>query len=98
MTERDGTSRVGGGWVRRMLPFVLEQRGSLVRTFVAGLIWGGVTPTTRVIGRHVVDDVILPPRSPRAPWLPLLFVLGVVGSAAARTRRFHSSRVMLEVS
>jgi ATP-binding cassette subfamily B protein len=98
MTERDGTSRVRGGWVRRMLPFVLEQRGSLVRTFVAGLIWAGVSTTIPVIERHVVDDVILSSRSPLAPWLTLLFVLGVVGFAAARTRRFHSSRVMLEVS
>ena len=98
MAERDGTSRVRGGWVRRMLPFVLEQRGSLVRTFVAGLIWAGVSTLVPVVERHVVDDVILAAKAPLAPWLLLLFVLGVVGFAAARTRRFHSSKVMLEVS
>jgi ATP-binding cassette subfamily B protein len=81
-----------------MLPFVLEQRGSLVRTFVAGLIWAGVSTLVPVVERHVVDDGILASRSPLAPWLLLLFALGTVGFVAARTRRFHSSKIMLEVS
>jgi ATP-binding cassette subfamily B protein len=102
MGDPAGTPRTGatrrGGWIRRMLPFVLRQRGSLVRTFVAGLIWAGVSTTVPVVERHVVDDVILASRSPLTPWLVLLFALGVVGFVAARTRRFHSSKVMLEVS
>ncbi|HZE31458.1 MAG TPA: ABC transporter ATP-binding protein [Actinoallomurus sp.] len=77
---------------------MLRQRGSLVRTFVAGLVWAAVSTTVPVVERHVVDDVILASRSPLGLWLLVLFVLGVVGFAAARTRRFHSSRVMLEVS
>ena len=81
-----------------MLPFVLKQRGSLVRTFVAGLVWAGVSTLVPVVERHVVDDVILASRSPLTPWLVLLFALGTVGFVAARTRRFHSSKVMLEVS
>jgi ATP-binding cassette subfamily B protein len=98
ITPRTGTTGKRGGWIRRMLPFVLRQRGSLVRTFVAGLVWAGVSTTVPAVERHVVDDVILSSRSPLAPWLLVLFVLGVVGFAAARTRRFHSSKVMLEVS
>ena len=81
-----------------MLPFVLEQRGSLLRTFVAGLVWAGVGTAVPAVERHVVDDVILAPRAPLAPWLALLFALGVAGFIAARTRRFHSTKVMLEVS
>src|SRR3954452_7633692 len=100
MTERDGTSRTNtsGGWIRRMLPFVLKQRGSLVRTFVAGLVWAGVSTAVPAVERHVVDDVILASRSSLTPWLLLLFALGVTGFVAARTRRFNSSKVMLEVS
>ncbi|HEY0542048.1 MAG TPA: ABC transporter ATP-binding protein, partial [Actinoallomurus sp.] len=97
-TAAPETAASRGGWVRRMLPFVLEQRGSLVRTFVAGLIWAGVSTLVPVVERHVVDDVILSSRAPLTPWLLLLFTLGVIGFAAARTRRFHSSKVMLEVS
>jgi ATP-binding cassette, subfamily B, bacterial len=98
--EADATAKTApkGGWIRRMLPFVLEQRGSLVRTFVAGLVWAGVGTSVPVVERHVVDDVILASRSPLAPWLILLFALGVTGFVAARTRRFHSTKVMLEVS
>jgi ATP-binding cassette, subfamily B, bacterial len=81
-----------------MLPFVLPQRRSLLITFVAGLVWAGVTTLVPVVERHVVDDVILAPRAPLTPWLVLLFALGTVGFAAARTRRFNSSKVMLEVS
>ncbi len=92
------TEPARGGWVRRMLPFVLEQRASLTRTFVAGLIWAGVSTTVPVVERHVVDDVILSSRSPLIPWLLLLFALGLVGFVSARTRRYHSSKVMLEVS
>jgi ATP-binding cassette subfamily B protein len=96
MREPAGVTR--GGWIRRMLPFVLRQRGSLVRTFVAGLVWAGVSTTVPVVERHVVDDVILTSRAPLTPWLVFLFGLGVIGFVAARTRRFHSSKVMLEVS
>src|SRR5690349_1310071 len=86
------------GWVRRMLPFVRPQRNSLIKTFVAGIVWAGVSTLVPVVERHVVDDVILSARSPLAPWLLLLFGLGVIGFVSARTRRFNSSRVMLEVS
>ena len=102
MADRDGTSAAEearrGGWIRRMLPFVLARRGSLVRTFVAGLVWAGVSTAVPVVERHVVDNVILASKSALTPWLVLLFVLGAAGFAAARTRRFHSSKVMLEVS
>ncbi|GLY79435.1 ABC transporter ATP-binding protein [Actinoallomurus iriomotensis] len=98
MAERGGGPGVRGGWIRRMLPFVLRQRGSLVRTFIAGLIWAGVSTLVPVVERHVVDDVILASRAPLTPWLVLLFALGTVGFVAARTRRFNSSKVMLEVA
>src|SRR4051812_27797707 len=75
--ERRVRRRQRGGWIRRMLPFVLRQRGSLVRTFVAGLVWSGVSAAVPPVERHVVDDVILASRSSLTPWLLLLFALGV---------------------
>jgi ATP-binding cassette subfamily B protein len=96
MGERPETG--GKGWIRRLLPFVLKQRRSLIRTLVAGLAWAAVSTTVPVVERHIVDDGILTHRSPLAPWLLFLFALGLVGFVAARTRRFNSSRVMLEVS
>ena len=44
-----------GGWMRRLLPFVLEQRASLLRTFVAGLVGAGVGTAVPVVERRIVD-------------------------------------------
>jgi ATP-binding cassette, subfamily B, bacterial len=96
MGERRPAGR--GGWVRRLVPFVVEQRRSLLRTLVAGLAGAAVSTVVPIVERHIVDDVILARRSSLAPWLALLFVLGVAAFAAARVRRFNASRVMLEVS
>ncbi len=96
MTEPAPARR--GGWIRRMLPFVLEQRRSLFLTIAAGLLSAGVSTAVPVVERHIVDRSILVQRSPLTPWLVLLFVLGVAGFAATRTRRYNAARTMLEIS
>ncbi len=87
-----------GGWMRRLLPFVFEQRSSLLLTFAAGLVGAGVGTAVPVVERRIVDDVILAHRASLTPWLVLLFGLGALGFAAARTRRFNASRMVLGIS
>jgi ATP-binding cassette subfamily B protein len=88
----------GGGWIRRLLPFVLAQRAILLRTFIAGLVGAAVGTAVPAIERRIVDDVIVAHHASLTPWLLTLFTLGAVGFAAARTRRYNASRMVLEIS
>ena len=105
MTTRDPTQRAtpdpapagSGGWIRRLLPFLLAHKRSVVTAFGVSIAGQAVAALTPIAEKISVDDVIINHRRPLAPWLALLIAAGVFGFFAAYVRRFVGGRVALDV-
>ena len=86
-----------GGWLRRLLPFLMAHRRNVLVAFGISIAGQAVAALTPIIEQHIVDDVVIAHRRPLAPWLTLLIAAGVFGFVAAYVRRFVGGRVSLDV-
>ena len=86
-----------GGWLRRLLPFLMAHRRNVFIAFGVSIAGQAVAALTPIIEQHIVDDVVIAHRRPLAPWLTLLIAAGVFGFFAAYVRRFVGGRVSLDV-
>src|SRR4051794_13654729 len=86
-----------GGWLRRMLPFLMAHKRNVFIAFGVSILGQAVAALTPVAEKIIVDDVIVNHRRSLAPWLALLIAAGVFGFAAAFVRRYVGGRVSLDV-
>lgn len=86
-----------GGWIRRMFPFILKDRLSLVLTFAAAVIGMLATAASPTLMGTIVDESILSQRRPLAPLLAILVGLGAVRFGIGFVRRYFGSRVAAAV-
>ncbi len=86
-----------GGWIRRLLPFVLAHKSKVFVALGFSIVGMGVTALTPLISKVVIDDVTGSNDGPIAPWIALLVLAGAFGFGAAYVRRFVGGRVALDV-
>ena len=86
-----------GGWLRRLLPFLMAHRRDVFVAFGVSILGQAVAALTPVAAKIIVDDVITNQRRPLAPWLIWLIAAGVFGFIAAFVRRYVGGRVSLDV-
>ncbi|MGZ8751352.1 MAG: ABC transporter transmembrane domain-containing protein, partial [Acidimicrobiia bacterium] len=86
-----------GGWIRRLLPFVLAHKAKVIVALAFSILGMGVTALTPLISKVVIDDVTGSNDGNIAPWIALLVVAGAFGFGAAYVRRFVGGRVALDV-
>jgi ATP-binding cassette, subfamily B, bacterial len=86
-----------GGWLRRLLPFLMAHRRNVFIAFGVSILGQAVAALTPVAEKIIVDDVIVHHRRPLAPWLALLIAAGVFGFVASFVRRYIGGRVSLDV-
>src|SRR3954454_16681238 len=77
-----------GGWLRRLLPFLMAHRRNVTIAFGGSILGQAASALTPVVERTIVDDVIVHQQQPLAPWLTVLIALGLFGFAAAFVRRY----------
>ncbi|GAC1599940.1 MAG: ABC transporter ATP-binding protein [Acidimicrobiales bacterium] len=87
-----------GGWVRRLMPYLLAHRRDATIAFGVSVLGVGlVQGATPWVIRHIIDNVLVAHREMLAPWLTVLVVFGVVNFASGYVRRFFGGRVSLDV-
>ena len=86
-----------GGWLRRMLPFLMAHKRNVYVAFGVSILGQAVAALTPVVEKTIVDDVVINHRRPLAPWLILLIAAGLFGFGAAFVRRYIGGRVSLDV-
>lgn len=86
-----------GGWIRRLMPFVLAHKSKVFVALGFSVLGMSVTALTPLISKVVIDDVTGSNDGNIAPWIALLVVAGAFGFAAAYVRRFVGGRVALDV-
>jgi ATP-binding cassette subfamily B protein len=86
-----------GGWIRRLLPFLMAHRRDVFIAFGVSVLGQALAAMTPIAEKVIIDDVIVAHRRPLAPWLALLIIAGVFGFFAAYVRRFVGGRVSLDV-
>ncbi|MGH9129824.1 MAG: ABC transporter ATP-binding protein [Acidimicrobiales bacterium] len=86
-----------GGWLRRLLPFVLHHPGNValaVGAAIIGMVVGNVLPP--LIEKVILDNVIVARSQPLAPWLAALIGAGIFSFGAGFVRRYRGGRVALD--
>ncbi len=86
-----------GGWIRRLLPFLMAHRRDVIFAFGMSVFGMGVGALTPVFEKNIIDNGITSQSGPVAPWLILLVVAGLIGFGAAYIRRWLGGRVSLDV-
>ena len=86
-----------GGWIRRLMPFVMAHKAKVIVALGFSILGMGVTALTPLISRAVIDDVTGGSDQSVAPLIALLVVAGAFGFGAAYVRRFVGGRVALDV-
>src|SRR5687767_11607109 len=85
------------GWIRKLMPYLLNHKGSLSLTFVAALTSMFATAVSPMVMRTIVDDAILSDKRSLGPLLGLLISLGLVRFGIGFVRRYFGSKVSTAV-
>jgi len=97
-----GPGQPGGGWLRRMWPYMRHHMRDLVMVFGAALAGMVITAVLPLLIRAVVDNAIVPdstgqPSQPLGPLLLAMLGLGIVRFALSFARRFGAGRLGIDV-
>ncbi len=93
MTAHDAEA----GWIRRMWPYLREQRRNIALAVGAAVLGSGAQVLVPLIARQIVDDVIVARRDPLLPWLVALFVMAGLTFVLSYVRRYRGGQVALGV-
>jgi ATP-binding cassette, subfamily B, bacterial len=85
------------GWVRRLLGYVLRHRRDVTFALVAAVIGSGTQALVPLIGRQIVDGVVIRHDTTLWPWLLLMLAAAVATFGLAYVRRYRGGRVALAV-
>ncbi|MDT3442313.1 ABC transporter ATP-binding protein [Pseudofrankia sp. BMG5.37] len=93
----DGPPPDSQGWIRRLAGCLLRHRGAVVLALLGSLFGSGAQAVVPLIGRQIVDGVIIRRDAALWPWLLLLLVAAVASFGFAHLRRYHGGRAALLV-
>jgi ATP-binding cassette, subfamily B, bacterial len=86
-----------GGWIKRLMPFVLAHKRNVVIAFGAAAVGQAVAAVAPLVQKVIVDDVIIADDRPIAPWVALLVIAALVNFVSSYIRRWVGGRVSLDV-
>jgi ATP-binding cassette subfamily B protein len=86
-----------GGWVRRLLPFLMVHKRDVIIALLASAVGQGANGIGPVVQKVIVDDGIVHHTRSVTPWLILLGVLAAITFGLAFVRRWVGGRVSLAV-
>jgi ATP-binding cassette subfamily B protein len=92
-----GRPRSGGGWLRRLLAYVLRHRRDVTVSFAAAVLGAACQAGAPLLERQIVDGVIIERTASLLPWLIALVVVATGAFLAAHLRRYRGGRVALKV-
>jgi ATP-binding cassette, subfamily B, bacterial len=85
------------GWIRRLLGHVLRHRRDVTAALIAAVLGSGTQALVPLIGRQIVDGVVIRHDSALWPWLLLLLTAAAATFGLAYVRRYRGGRVALSV-
>jgi len=87
----------GPGWIRRLTGCLLRHRGAVVLALTGALLGSAAQAVVPLIGRQIVDGVIVRRDAALWPWLLFLLAAAVANFGFAHLRRYHGGRAALLV-
>jgi ATP-binding cassette, subfamily B, bacterial len=98
---KSGSRKLGrprsGGWLRRLLTYVLRHRRDVSVAFGAAVLGAACQAGAPLLERQIVDGVIIEGSESLLPWLIALVVVAAGAFLAAHLRRYRGGKVALEV-
>jgi ATP-binding cassette, subfamily B, bacterial len=85
------------GWIRRLLGYVLRHRRDVTLALIAAVIGSGTQALVPLIGRQIVDGVVIRHDTTLWPWLLLMLAAAGITFGLAFVRRYRGGRVALAV-
>src|SRR5258706_10692733 len=86
-----------GGWVRRLMPYLMAHRRNAILAFGLAVVGQGLTALAPLIQAILIDDVLIAHTQPLWPWLGVMIVLGAISFVSGYWRRFTGQRISLDV-
>ncbi|MFC4121805.1 ABC transporter ATP-binding protein [Nonomuraea zeae] len=87
----------GGGWVRRLWPYVRDQRRLLALAFGAAALSAVLSSAVPLLQQRLLDQAISARDAPPGPWLALFLGLSVTAFAARRLCLVLQAKVITRV-
>lgn len=87
----------GGGWVRRLWPYVRDQRRRLALAFGAAALSAVLSSAVPLLQQRLLDQAISASDAPPGPWLALFLGLAVIAFAARRLCLVLQAKVITRV-
>jgi ATP-binding cassette subfamily B protein len=86
-----------GGWLRRLIGYVMRRRRDVAVAFAAAVLGAACQAGAPLLERQIVDGVIVEGNESLLPWLIALVVVGAGAFLAAHLRRYRGGKVALGV-
>ncbi len=96
-TAAAGASPGTGGWLKRLLGYMMRHRRDVYVAFGAAVLGAACQTVVPLVERDIVDRVVIAHSSALWPWLVTLVSLGVAAFCFAHLRRYLGGRVALAV-
>jgi ATP-binding cassette, subfamily B, bacterial len=87
----------GPGWVRRLWGCLLRHKGTVALALAGSLFGSGGQAFVPLVGRQIVDGVIVRRDAPLWPWLLVLIGSAVATFGFAHLRRYYGGKAALAV-
>ncbi|WP_304047426.1 ABC transporter ATP-binding protein [Jatrophihabitans endophyticus] len=97
MADHSGGANHPGGWVRQLFGALMRHRRYVILAFTAAVFGSAAQIVVPLIGRQIVDDVVVTHRDALWPWLVVLFAAAGLTFALAYVRRYRGGQVALQV-
>ena len=92
-----GTTGATPGWVRQLWRALMRHRRNVILAFTAAVFGSAAQILVPLVGRQIVDNVVITHRDALWPWLVVLFASAGVTFALAYVRRYRGGQVALQV-
>jgi ATP-binding cassette, subfamily B, bacterial len=92
-----GRPRPDGGWLRRLIVYVLRHRRDVAISFGAAVLGAACQVGAPLLERQIVDGVIVERSESLLPWLIALVVVAAGAFLGAHLRRYRGGKVALGV-
>ncbi|MGI8870798.1 MAG: ABC transporter ATP-binding protein [Mycobacteriales bacterium] len=97
LPERAAEEPPHTSWIRRLAPYIKEQRRSLILALVSVGIWVATVTGVPLIQKVLVDGVIISHHHRFAPWIALLLAVAVARFLTSALWRYSGGKMSLKV-